>query len=864
MCEKLLRWLMPWRYRLPPVDIENTFQVRYKHFQALLESNAELSRTIGDIEEKLRGYQLFGMTYIRTQARRAAQHTRSMIENLNALSGNKYPQLVDAYRRVQGELKEALGEIADKRVAPAYIIPLSDVRRDMVDWVGGKAANLGEVRNHTTLPVPEGFVISTLACEHFLSHHRLREFVEEKLDFDANDTQALNEASDEIKTRIISSPLPDALAQQILEAYDQLLHQLRQQNPTYDGEIAVRSSSIGEDSDRSHAGQYVSRLDVRREDLLDAYREVVASLFTASAIKYRLQNGVKDEDQIMSVLCLQMIDPVTAGVAFSRHPFGGLENVAVINAVWGLGLMAVDGDIIPDLYTVSRDDDLTLLSREVAEKQMQLTRGEDGKVSRVPVPEALRHQPCLDLTRVQALTRAALALEKHYGTAQDVEWALDAQERLWILQSRPLHMAQPSQVASSAVMDPAHPLLLAGGAPACPGVGAGPVVVLEKDDAREDFPEGAILVTRHPSPRFARFMRQASAIVTDTGSPLGHMASLAREHNTPTLLATRVATTSLKPGQLVTVDATSGRVYAGRVEALLEAAKKASPFMKDTPSWKVLERVARKITPLNLINPRAPEFSAESCRSLHDLMRFVHEASYAAMFRLSDLLSAQEGAAVALRAPIPLDLYLIDLGGGIQSARAKARSVTPDEVLSVPFRALLKGMLHADVQMPHARPIEVKGLFSVMTEQMLTPPDAGGERFGDRSYAILSDRYLHFSSRIGYHYSILDCYCDEQTRKSHLNFSFQGGAADNIRRERRAKAVAQILRALGFTVDQKSDRVEARMRRAEQQIQLETLDQLGRLLQFTRQLDMLMTSEASVQLASQAFLERRYRLGSPT
>lgn len=864
MCEKLLRWLMPWRYRLAPVDIENTFQVRYKHFQALLESNAELSRTLGDIEEKLRGYQLFGMTYIRTQARRAAQHTRSMIENLNALSGNKYPQLIDAYRRVQGELKEALGEIADKRPAPGYIIPLSDVRRDMVDWVGGKAANLGEVRNHTSLPVPEGFVITTLACEHFLNHHRLREFVEEKLDFDAQDAQALNEASEEIKARILSAAVPDAIAEQMLKAYDQLVAQIRQFNPSYDGEIAVRSSSVGEDSDRSHAGQYVSRLDVRREELLDAYREVVASLFTASAIKYRLQNGVKDEDQIMSVLCLQMVDPVTAGVAFSRHPFGGLENMAMINAVWGLGLMAVDGDIIPDLYTVSRDESLTLLTSEVAEKQFQLTRGADGKVSRVPVPEALQKAPCLTPTQVQALTRTALALEQHYGAPQDVEWALDAQEGLWILQSRPLLVTQASRMASNAVDDPNHPLLLAGGSTACPGVGAGPVVFLNKDDPREDFPEGAVLLTQHPSPRFARWMRQASAILTDTGSPLGHMASLAREHNTPTLLATRVATTSLKPGQLVTVDATTGRVYAGRVEALLEADKRATPFMKDTPSWKVLERVARKITPLHLINPRAPEFSADNCRSLHDLMRFVHEASYAAMFRLSDLLSAQEGAAVALKAPIPLDLYLIDLGGGIQPSRARARSVTPAEVLSVPFRALLKGMLHPEVQMPHARPIEMKGLFSVMTEQMLTPPDAGGERFGDRSYAIISDRYLHFSSRIGYHYSILDCYCDEQTRKSHLTFSFQGGAADNIRRERRAKAVAQILRALGFTVDQKADRVEARMRRAEQQVQLETLDQLGRLLQFTRQLDMLMTSEASVQQASKAFLEQRYRLGAPS
>ena len=269
--------------------------------------------------------------------------------------------------------------------------------------------------------------------------------------------------------------------------------------------------------------------------------------------------------------------------------------------------------------------------------------------------------------------------------------------------------------------------------------------------------------------------------------------------------------------------------------------------------------MAEFILPLHLVDPRSPEFSPDFCRSLHDLGRLVHEFSYTEMFKISDLVSAREGYAVKLDAAIPLDLYLIDLGGGLTGADPQAHKVTPDQVASVPLQAVLRGMLREDVRAREPRPVQLSGLLSVMREQMLAAPNVE-ERFGERSYAIISDKYLNFSSRVGYHYSVLDAYCGATVNKNYITFSFKGGAADDVRRSRRVRAIAIVLMGLDFSVEVKGDRVDARLQKYETPVIQEKLDLIGRLLIFTRQMDMLMTSEAGVEAVAQNFLQGNYSL----
>jgi pyruvate,water dikinase len=278
--------------------------------------------------------------------------------------------------------------------------------------------------------------------------------------------------------------------------------------------------------------------------------------------------------------------------------------------------------------------------------------------------------------------------------------------------------------------------------------------------------------------------------------------------------------------------------------------------MMGTPVYQTLRKVADLVIPLHLLDPQSPAFTPESCQSLHDISRFVHEHSYKVMFQVSDLISYEKGGAVKLTAPIPLDLYVVDLGEGLVGRAPRSAKVTVDNIASTPFKALMRGMLHKDLQALEPRPIHVSGLLSVMREQMLSAP---GERFGDRSYAVISAKYLNFSSRVGYHYSILDSYCGDNINNNYITFSFKGGAADDVRRNRRVRAIAKVLEQEDFTVAVKGDQVNARLLKYTRPVIEEKLEMIGKLLLFTRQMDMLMDSEYSVDSVVRNFLAGNYR-----
>lgn len=860
-----LNFLKRLRSRKPRLDKEKAsevFQTKYERFKELLDSNNELGKILTDIEEKQQGKQVFGMSYLRSQSARAVFHTMRMIQALNAISNDRYPQLPDVLERINAAIKSELEKRTEHSVTE-LVLPYSDINREMVDWVGGKNANLGEVSSRAGLPIPRGFAITTRAFDLFLSENQLVDEINRwKMQIDPNKPETINLVSEEIQRLIIAAPVPEDLESAMLSAYDLIEADAEQAGVDPSRfRVSLRSSAIGEDSELSFAGQYLSVLNVPREKLTVTYKYVIASLFTPRAISYRLSKGIRDEDAAMSVACLQMVESVASGVAYSRHPFNLLEDHVLINAVWGLGPYAVDGVITPDTYRVAKDDQLTILEKKVANKPVQLAMNPDGGLIEIPVPPEDQDQSCLSDDHIRQLAGYVRTLEEHYGHPQDIEWALDPQGRIVILQARPLYLAsQDEQYAATKLpLFENYPLLISGGVIASTGVGCGPAFHVRSDDDLTQFPDGAVLVAKHSSPKFVVVMPRAQAILTDAGSVSGHMASLAREFSIPTILDTKEATAVIPNGEEVTVDAFSGRVYRGRVPELLALQMPKSAGIRETPIYQVLRRIAERMVPLRLVDPKSPDFTPQNCQSLHDIMRLVHEFSYQEMFRISDRVSDVSGCSVNLVAPIPLDLCIIDLGGGLSGAGEGVRRVTVDQVVSVPFKALLKGMLHEEVRHQHPKPIELRGFFSVMSEQMLSP-GYGGERFGDRSYAIISDKYLNFSSRVGYHYAILDSYCGRSVNKNYITFSFKGGAADEVRRNRRIRSIGAILEELGFNVEIQGDRLDSRLQKYEGPVIEEKLDQVGRLLQFTRQMDMLMHSEAAVASVAKSFLEGKYQL----
>lgn len=852
------RWKHP-RGKVSKEQIAEVFRFKYVLFKDLLDSNAQLLNIITDLEEKLQGRQLFGMSYIRSQATRAAFHAFRMVKSLDVLSGHKYPVLYRVLDVINARIKSQLEKRKELHLAE-LVLPLSRVTKEMVDWVGGKSASLGEVANRVGLPIPGGFAITIRAFEVFLAHNDLvAEINKRKMELDPQDPPTYKRISDEIQQLIINAPVPPALEAAIVAAYRQLRGERPESGPG-SLRVSMRSSAIGEDSELSFAGQYLSILNVPTDRLLQAYKEVVASLYTPRAISYRFNKGIRSEDIAMNVACLEMVEAVASGVMYSHHPFNVMEDIILISAVWGLGPYAVDGVITPDTYQLAKDENLTILKSEISHKNVQLVSNPEDGLQEIQVPPEIQDKPCLSPEQLKILGGYALKLEEHYRGPQDIEWALDRQGRLLILQSRPLRLQVP--VAGELQTVPPlqnYPLLVEGGAVAFPGVGCGPAFLIWEDKDLVQVPDGAVLVAKHSSPKFVVAMPKAQAIVTDYGNITGHMASLSREFGVPTLMDTRRATEVITPGMEITVDAYTARIYQGKVPELLGRRQARESHLEETPVYQTLKRVAEHIVPLNLVDPKSPDFGPEACRSLHDLGRLVHEYSYTEMFQISDLVSARGGGAVQLKAPIPLDLYIIDLGDGLTGVKEGAQKVTLEQIASAPLKALLQGMTHEGLQSTEPRPIEFSGFFSVMREQVLAPPKEA-ERFGERSYAIISDKYLNFSSRVGYHYCVLDAYCGSTVNKNYITFSFKGGAADEVRRVRRVRALALVLMALDFTVEIKGDRVDARLQKYPCPIIAEKLDQLGRLLHFTRQMDMLMTGETSIKAVAQNFLAGNYHL----
>jgi pyruvate,water dikinase len=288
----------------------------------------------------------------------------------------------------------------------------------------------------------------------------------------------------------------------------------------------------------------------------------------------------------------------------------------------------------------------------------------------------------------------------------------------------------------------------------------------------------------------------------------------------------------------VTVDAFHGNVYEGRVEELLQHAAKRREVLEGTPLLLALGRALEHVTPLNLLDPKSDDFSPEACRTLHDITRFSHEKAMAAMFDLADGRGDAGDEAVALRAGIPVGIYLLDMGGGLGVHEKK---VTPEAVLSVPFAAFLKGM--REMTWPEPRSADVKGILGMMAHTA-TIPEEELYRTAEKSLALIGANYMNFSIRLGYHFSQVEAWVGDQLNDNYIRFFFKGGGAVVDRRLRRVRLISEILAKMDFRVQVAEDvvrAVAAKYRRADLE---RTLEAMGKLTAYTKQLDMAMFNDS--------------------
>lgn len=457
-----------------------------------------------------------------------------------------------------------------------------ELSKESIGLAGGKGANLAEMAN-LGLPVPPGFIITAQTYQEFIERTKIKGKLFGLLKgLNIEETEKLQKTAEEIQKLILKTEVPADLKEAILESYELLGTEkgkeaaklLESQEPF----VAVRSSATAEDMPSfSFAGQMATFLNVKGKDnLIKAVRACWASLFTARAIYYREKNHFPHEKVLIAVVVQKMVGSQKSGVMFTINPSTNNPEEIVIEAIYGLGEAIVSGEVNPDLYLINKED-RSIKKIEVKKKEWGLFRNEKGENEKKKIKRELQERQVLNEKEVQELARLGKKIEKHYGQPQDIEWAIEGNE-IMVVQSRAVTTFKPKEVEKERAMakEEAGKILLKGET-ASRGVYSGPVKIVHALTELGKIQKGDILVTKMTTPDMVPAMQKAGAIITDAGGLTCHAAIVSREMGTPCLVGTEHATQLLKEGEIVTVHATRGLVYEGKIEAPEE--KKEAPPM---------------------------------------------------------------------------------------------------------------------------------------------------------------------------------------------------------------------------------------------------------------------------------------------
>ena len=451
-----------------------------------------------------------------------------------------------------------------------FVLWFDEVGKEDIPLVGGKGANLGELKK-AGIPVPNGFIMTSAAYYYFLDQTKLQKRIAQLLKgLNPEDSKKLNAVSRQIKKLILDSKMPQIIAREIADGYKKL----------GGFPVAVRSSATAEDlPTASFAGQQATFLNtVGQSKVIEAVQKCYASLFEARAIYYRIINKFEHMKVALAVPIQNMVESEVSGIMFTVDPVSQDKNKLVIEAGYGLGEAIVSGSVTPDRYIVDKES-LKIIDKEINSQSWKIVRDQKGGDKHVNVTKSDQKVQKLPDDKIIELAKMGIKVEQHYKSPQDTEWTLFGND-LTFVQSRPITTLGKSQITNSKSQTNSNPQIsndqsgtdiskakvLLKGAAASLGSASGPVKIIHKPDEIDKVLKGDILVTEMTTPDFVPAMRRAIGIVTDTGGRTCHAAIVSRELGIPCVVGTGTATHILKAGQVVTVDGVAGVVYQGKVQ----------------------------------------------------------------------------------------------------------------------------------------------------------------------------------------------------------------------------------------------------------------------------------------------------------
>jgi pyruvate,water dikinase len=479
--------------------------------------------------------------------------------------------------------------------AKPLVLFFNQFDKDDTPLVGGKGANLGEMTK-AGLPVPNGFAITIHAYDNFLQENGLSDKIYQQLkSLNVSNPDELESVSTKIRKSITSAKVPQEVVNQVKKSYSRLSGVLKS------ALVAVRSSATAEDlPGTSFAGQQITFLNVKGDaNLVAALKDCWASLFTARSIFYRVQNKIAHDKVKISVIVQKMVQSEVSGVIFTVDPVTNAKDRIVIEAVWGLGEMIVQGSVMPDRYVVQKET-FDILSKNISEQHIELTKVK-GNTKEIKVPKSRLNRQKISDKEILTLAKIADRLQKHYYFPQDIEWAKE-KNKIYIVQTRPVTTIskESSMPEQNSIKDSSGLTSILNGIAASPGIASGRVKIVKTPKSIDRVKQGDVLVSIMTSPDFVPAMKKAAAIVTNEGGMTSHAAIVSRELGVPCVVGTKIATKKLVEGQVITVNGSDGNVYLGS-NLKVEMPKKNPPTITSN------KKTATKL----YVNLAEPERAAE-------------------------------------------------------------------------------------------------------------------------------------------------------------------------------------------------------------------------------------------------------------
>ena len=340
-----------------------SFRKKYESFKKLLDANNDTLELMARLESVADGDFIFDMQFIRSRSTSILNKVGIIVEELNILGDNRYEAINGIYEHLQAKISHEIAADIPADIVP-LVLPLAQVDRRFLRQVGGKNANLGEMKNRLGLPIPDGFIITNEAYRLVMAENLLTDRIHTFLQTLVPDNiEALAAQSEEIKAAIRRAEIPTKLQEEVAWHYQKMSDSLG-----YQPALALRSSGIYEDQEFSFAGQFLTKLNVPFAEFFPSYLEVLASQFNHRALVYLCQKKLVHREQAMSVGCLAMVRSTASGVLFTVDPMSRQKDIMLIDASWGLGPAVVDGTVTPDVFVLRKKPDIEILEQRLSEK----------------------------------------------------------------------------------------------------------------------------------------------------------------------------------------------------------------------------------------------------------------------------------------------------------------------------------------------------------------------------------------------------------------------------------------------------------------------------------------------------------------